>query len=129
MRRRSQREVRKAGGLGGADAVLDAGALPVAQLKGGEVAVGLVGGEHLEAVAVVVGEAQLGAGVGVFAAAQHAGAHRPVAQVDPAGQLADLGAVAELAARINRGGPDRFGLGEDRLTDVGVDLHPQGVPR
>ena len=67
-------EVGKAGGLGGADAVLDAGALTVAQLQPGQVGVGLVGDEDLEAVPVVVAEAQLGAGVGVLAAADHPGA-------------------------------------------------------
>jgi hypothetical protein len=43
-------EVGKAGGLGGADAVLDPGALTVAQLQPGQVMVGLVGDEDLEAV-------------------------------------------------------------------------------
>ena len=50
-------EVAQAGGFGGADAVLDPGALAVPQLQPGEVAVGLVGEEDLEAVPVVVAEA------------------------------------------------------------------------
>ena len=67
-------EVGQAGGLGGADAVLDPGALAVPQLQPGQVRVGLVGEEDLEAVPVVVAEAQLGAGVGVLAAADRPGA-------------------------------------------------------
>ena len=62
-------EVVQAGGLGGADAVLDPGALAVPQLQPSQVGVGLVGQEDLEAVPVKVAEAQLGAGVGVLAAA------------------------------------------------------------
>jgi hypothetical protein len=57
-----EREVGQAGGVGGADAVLHPGALAVAQLQPSKVRVGLVGEEDLEAVAIVVGEAQLGAG-------------------------------------------------------------------
>src|SRR4029453_2701761 len=98
-----EREVGQAGGLGGADAVLDPGALAVPQLQGGEVAVGLVGYKDLEAVAVVVGEAQLGAGVGVLTAADHPGARRPGVQVDPAGQLAHLGASADRPAGSTAG--------------------------
>jgi hypothetical protein len=75
----------------------------VAELKGGDVGVGLVGHKHLEAVAVVVAEAQLRAGMGVLPAAQHARARRPVVQVDPAGQLDHLGAVTDLAVRLDRG--------------------------
>ena len=92
-----EREVAQAGGFGGADAVLDAGALAVAQLQRGMIRVGLVGQEDLEAVPVVVGEAQLRAGMGVLAAADRPGARRPGVQVEPAGQLTDLGARADLA--------------------------------
>ena len=54
------------------------GAAPAA-LEGfevGDVGVGLVGDEHLEAVAVDVGEGELGAGVGFFAADDRPGARR-----------------------------------------------------
>jgi len=77
---------------------------------------------------VVVGEAQLGAGMGILAAAQHPGAVRPVAQVHPAGQLADLGAGADLPLRLDRRRPCWLRLGKDRLADMGVDLHAQGEP-
>jgi hypothetical protein len=53
----------------------------MAQLQGGQVGVGLVGDEHLEAVPVGVGEAQLGAGMGVLAAADRPGALRPAGQL------------------------------------------------
>ena len=77
----------------------------------GQVRVGLVGEEDLEAVAVVVAEAQLGAGVGVLAAADRPGARRPGVQVDPAGQLAHLGAIAGLAVGVDRWGPGRARVG------------------
>jgi hypothetical protein len=50
-------QVGQPGGFGGADAVLDPGALAMAQLQPGEVRVGLVGEQDLEAVPVVVAEA------------------------------------------------------------------------
>jgi hypothetical protein len=123
-----ERQVGQAGGLGGADAVLDPGALAVAQLQPGEVRVGLVGEEHLEAVAVVVGEAQLRAGMGVLTATDRPGARRPAVQVNPAGQLASLRAMANLAIGLRRGRPGLLGLSEDRLAHVGVDLDPQAEP-
>ena len=96
--------------------------------RAGEVGVGLVGEEDLEAVAVKVGEAQLGAGVGVLSSADRPGARRPGVQVDPTGQLAGLGAVTNLTVGLHRGRPGVLGLGCDRLAHVGVDLHPQGEP-
>ena len=48
-------------------------ALAVPQLQSGKVMVGLVGEEDLEAVAIVVGEAQLGAGMGVLSARRSPG--------------------------------------------------------
>src|SRR6266511_3836619 len=123
-----EREVGQAGGFGGADAVFDAGALAVAQLQPGQVRVVLVGEEDLEAVAVMVGEAQLRAGVGVLAAADRAGARRPVAKVDPAGQLAHLGALADLPVGVDRRGPGLLGLGAGRLAHMLVDRHSEREP-
>jgi hypothetical protein len=97
----------------------------VAQLQPCQVGVGLVGEEDLEAVAIVVAEAQLGAGMGVLSAADRPGVCRPGVQVDPAGQLAHLGAVADLAVDLDRWGPALLGLGQDRLAEVGVDRHAQ----
>jgi hypothetical protein len=121
-------EVAKPGGLGGADAVLDAGALAVPQLQPSKVRVGLVGEEDLEAMAVVVAEAQLGAGMGVLPPAARPGPFRPGVQVDEAGQLADLGAIADLAVGVDRTGPGGLGLSQDRLADMGVDRHAQREP-
>jgi hypothetical protein len=116
-----KRQVAQAGGLGAADAVLHAGALPVAQFKDRQVGVGLVGDEHLEAVAVKVGEAQLRAGVGPLTAAQQAGGGRPVAQLDPAGQRAHPGAVAGLPVGLDRRRPGRLGDASTRIRITGVE--------
>ena len=62
-RERFERELRQAGVFVVADAVLDPGALAVTALEHGDVRVGLVGQDRLEAVSVVVGERQLRAGV------------------------------------------------------------------
>jgi len=56
-------QVLKAAVLGGADAVLDAGAGAMETFQGGDVLAVLVGKDRLEAVAVVVGEGELRAGV------------------------------------------------------------------
>ncbi len=59
-------EVLQAGGAGGADAVLAAGPLAVAQFEGGDRLARRVGGKAGQPHAVGVGEAQLGAGVRPF---------------------------------------------------------------
>jgi hypothetical protein len=79
-------------------------------------------------VPVKVGEAQLGAGVGVLAAADRPGACWPGVQVDPAGQLAHLGVMAGLAVGVDCWGPGRLGLGQDRRAEVGVDRHAHREP-
>jgi len=56
-------QVLQAGVLVVADVVLDAGASAVATLKDGDVAGGLVAEDRLEAIAVMVGEGELRAGV------------------------------------------------------------------
>jgi hypothetical protein len=58
-----ERELLKAGVLVIADAVLDPGALTLSALEGRDLPVGLVGQDRLEAVAIVIGERQLRAGV------------------------------------------------------------------
>ena len=77
---------------------------------------------------VKVGEAQLGARVGVLAAADRPRAYRPGVEVDPAGQLAHLRAMADLAVAVDCWDPGRLGLGEDRLADVGVNRHAHREP-
>jgi hypothetical protein len=100
----------------------------VPQLQPGKVRVGLVGEEHLEAVPVVVAEAQLGTGMGVLSAADRPCTRWPGVQVEPAGQLAHLGAIAGLAVGVDRWGPALLRLGPDGLAEVGVDRHPKGEP-
>ena len=60
-------QVLEAGVFVVADVVLDAGALAVAALEQGDVRLVLVGQQDLEAVAVVVGDRQLGTRVGALA--------------------------------------------------------------
>src|SRR4051794_40539611 len=76
-RERFERELRQAGVLVVADAVLDMGVLAVARLDDRDVLVGLVGEDRLEAVAVVVSEAQLRAGVRALTPNDHARAFGP----------------------------------------------------
>ena len=63
-------------------------------LQHGDVGVGLVGEDRLEAVTVVVGERQLRAGVRALAADDHPRALRPGGQVDVVGDLDDLPVLA-----------------------------------
>ena len=63
-----ERELRQPGVLVIADAVLDVRVLAVAALDHGDLAVGLAGEDHLEAVPVVIGKRQLRARVRTFTA-------------------------------------------------------------
>ena len=92
----AKREVRKAGLLVVADVVLDACAGAVAALQQRDVRVGLVGQDRLEAVAVMVGERQLRAGMRALTANDHSRPLGPVGEVQ-AGEFADL-PVGTLAA-------------------------------
>ena len=83
-----ERELLKAGVLVVADAVLDVRVLAVATLDVGDVLVGLVGQDRLEAVAVMVGERELRAGVRALA---------PDDQPDPVAQ-ADRSTVSVIPA-------------------------------
>ena len=74
-----------------------------------------VGQGGQEAVAVVVGEGQLRAGVRALAAHDHARALGPAGEVEAVGDLGDPGAVARLAVLADRRPPRRFGQPEDRL--------------
>ena len=77
----------------------------VAALEQGDVLALLVGDEALVAVAVLVCEAQLGAGVGALLADDQAGALGPAGEVDPVGQLGDPGPLALLAVGVERRSP------------------------
>ncbi len=74
-------QVFQAGVLGDADAVLDAGVTAVAGFEVGQVVVAAVGQEDLVAPPVGIEEAELGSGVGLFAAHDGPGARRPAGQV------------------------------------------------
>jgi hypothetical protein len=75
-----ERELLKAGVFVVADPVLDPGALAVTALDHGDLLIALVGEDRLEAVAVVIGEAQLRAGVRALAADDQPGSLRPAGQ-------------------------------------------------
>ena len=64
-------QVGEPGGFGVADLSFSAAASAVERFEVGDVGVFEVGGEHLVAVPVDVGEGQLGAGVWLFAAGDH----------------------------------------------------------
>jgi hypothetical protein len=89
-----ERELGEAGVLLVADPVLDMGVLAVAALDLGEVGVGLVGEDGLEAVAVMVGERELRAGVRALAPDDQPDPVAPGGQLDGVGDLGDLAVVA-----------------------------------
>lgn len=64
----AEREVGQAAVFGGADAVLDPRAGTVLALERGDLGIGLIGEDGLEAVPVVIGERELCAGVRTLAA-------------------------------------------------------------
>ncbi len=103
--------------MAGADAVLDPCAGAMAAFQAGEVGVGLVGEDRLEAVAVVVGEEELRAGMGPLDADDHARPFRPSGEVEAASEFSDLTVVARLTVGVERCGPRRLGQGEDRPPD------------
>jgi hypothetical protein len=105
----------------------DAGATAVAQLQGGDVGVGLVGDEDLEAVPVGVGEAELGAGVGIFAAADRPRARRPAREVQGR-KLGDLGTQARLALAVDGGYPGGGGDRQDRGADTFIGRQADREP-
>ncbi len=77
-----------------ADLVLDSRAGAVAALDRGDVGIGLVGEDGLEAMAVVVGERQLSARVGALATDDHPRTRRPTVEVEAVGDLCDLAVLA-----------------------------------
>jgi len=68
-------------------------------------------------VAVVVGEGELGAGVGALAPDDHARALRPAREVEPLGDLGDLAVGPLRAVLTQRRAPGALGQRLDRLTD------------
>ncbi len=109
-------EVLKAGVLAAADPVLDDGVLAVELFEPLDPPSLLVGDEDLEAVAVVVAEGELGAGVRPLAAADRPGAVRPARQVER--ELGDRRPLARLARLRERRPPPLLRQREDRLGSV-----------
>jgi hypothetical protein len=97
-----ERELGQAGVLGVADPVLDPGALAMPALDLGDVLVGLVGEDRLEAVAVVVGERQLRAGVGALTANDQPGTFGPAGELDAVGDLDDLAVLPFASVLVKR---------------------------
>lgn len=131
-------EVAQSGGAGGADAVLGAGPLAVAQLQLGDRSVLGVGGEagQPHAVGVGVGEAQLGAGVRPFLPHDQPHPLGPGLEA-VAGEFGDPGAVADLAAGLDGRRPGRCRnlqhmlvdrLGDHHADRVGQPPSPPGQP-
>lgn len=110
-----------AGVLGVGDAVLAAGALPVSGLQCCDVLAGVVGGEAGDAVAVDIGQGQLGAGVGAFLAGDDPHPGWPVAQVQRRGDVGDPRTVAGAAVSIDRPNPCGALDGVDRGPQVGQE--------
>src|SRR3954465_3970282 len=104
----AERELVQAAVLGGADAVLDPCAGAVAALEGGDVGAGLVGEDRLEAVAVVVAEGQLRAGMRTLATDDHSRALGAAGALEPVSELGDLSVLARLAVGVQRRGPRRL---------------------
>src|SRR5215212_9532740 len=92
-------------------------ALAVAALELGDVVVDLVGEDGLEAVAVVVGERQLRAGVRALAPHDQPGSLGPGGQIDAGGDLGDLAVGALGAVLVERRNPSVLGNFEDRGAD------------
>jgi hypothetical protein len=105
-----ERELGQAGVLVVADPVLDVRVLAVATLEHGDVVVGLDGEDRLEAVPVVVGDAQLRAGVRTLTPHDHAGSFRPCGWDDHVGDLTDLAVVAARAVLVKRRTPGISGI-------------------
>ena len=87
------------------------------QLQGGDVGVGLVGEEHLEAVPVGVGEAELDARVGILTPTDRPGARWPARKVQGR-ELGDLGAWAWLAVGVDHWLPGIGSHGQHRGADA-----------
>ena len=77
----------------------------------------MVSEDRLEAVAVMVGETQLRAGVGALAADDHARPGRPAVQLQQIGDLADLPVGPWAAVLVQRAHPVLIGDLEDRFAD------------
>jgi len=113
---RAEGQVAQAGVFAAADTVFDNRVVAVQLLETLDPSALLVGDEDLEAVAVVVAEGELGAGVRPLAAADRPGAVRPARQVER--ELGDRRPLARLARLRERRPPPLLRQREDRLGSV-----------
>ena len=124
-------QVAQTGVFGGADAVLDVGAVAVSQLEGGDVGGGLVGDEHLVTESFGgVEQGELGTGVGSLPTGDHPHRFAP-GVVDEIGELDQPGPVAAGAVGFDGSNPVLF-LGQtQRLSHLEVAhlsmLHALGL--
>jgi hypothetical protein len=81
-----------------ADPFLGSSSSALQRFEVGDVRIGLVGDEDLEAVPVDVGEGELGAGVGFLASGDGPSPVGPAGQIDHVGDLGDVGAFAFVVA-------------------------------
>ena len=98
----AERHVAQAGVLVVADVRFGVRALALAALEDLDVGVGLVGQDGLEAMAVMVGEGQLRAGMRALAADDHPRPGRPGGQIQVVGDLGDLPVLTLAAVRRER---------------------------
>jgi len=98
----------------------------VPDFQAGELAAAGVGEERGEPVPADIGEPQLRAGVRPFPADDQPRSFRPGGQVDAAGDLGDLRAVAGLPVDVVGGSPGPGRDPEDRVLDGLVDGEPEG---
>ena len=97
-----ERELGQAGVLVVTDPVLDVRVLAMAALEHGDLSVVLVGEDRLEAIAVVVGERQLRAGVRALTPHDQPGSLRPGGELDAVGDLGDLAVLALGSVLVKR---------------------------
>ena len=113
----AERQILQAGLLAVANAVLGAGASAVQALEPGRVA-GKIGQRGQEAVAVMVGEGQLRAGVRALAAHDHPAARGPAGQIQAIGDLGHPRALALGAVLADRRTPCVLGQAERTVSRI-----------
>ena len=128
-RERLERQLAQAGVLVVTDPVLNAGALAVTTFQDGDVRIGLVGEDRLEAVPVVVGERQLRARVRTLATDNQPGPIGPGAEIEAVGDLDDFAVLAFGAVLVQRRDPVLIRGLKDCSADCLGQLVAEGEPQ